>query len=246
MDIMGDIGRRPWPLPSKNWIMRQRWRNLLFSHWPIPPEILRRHIPSALEIDTYQGYAYLGVIVFVIEGIHPRGLSSISLTPVFPEVNLRTYVHYQGKPGVFFLSLDVEDWASYTIARRWYRLPYKKASILFQKDGETCICQSVRKGTIDPSISFGVKYEPTSELYFPKEGTLDYWLTERYCLFSTNNGSNIYSGEIHHQPWPLQKAEAEISKNTLFTPFKMEGVEGKPIYHFSKGLDTLFWNIKKM
>ncbi len=246
MDIMRDIGHRPWPLPSKNWIMRQRWRNLLFSHWPIPLETLRRHIPSELEIDTYQGRAYLGVIVFMIEGIHLRGLSSLSLTPVFSEVNLRTYVHYQGKPGVFFLSLDVGDWASYTIAKRWYRLPYKKALISFQKEGQSFACQSVRKGTIDPPISFGVKYAPASEVYVPKEGTLDHWLTERYCLFSTNNGSNIYCGEIHHRPWPLQKAKADISKNTLFTPFRMEGSEGKPICHFSKGLDTLFWNIKKI
>ena len=246
MNIMRDIAHRPWPLPSKNWIMRQSWRNFLFTHWPIPTEILRPHIPSALEIDTYNGSAWLGVVVFVMEGIYPRGLSSISLTPTFPEINVRTYVHYNGKPGIFFMSLDVGDWASYTIAKRWYRLPYKKADISFQKEGQTFYCQSVRKGKTNPPISFQVKYTPVSEVYFPKEGTLDHWLTERYCLFSTNNGINIFCGEIHHRPWPLQKVEAEISRNTLLTPFKIDGTEVQPIYHFSKGVDTFFWNIKKI
>ena len=160
MNIMRDIAHRPWPLPSKNWIMRQSWRNLLFTHWPIPTEILRPHIPSSLEIDTYNGSAWLGVVVFVMEGIYPRGLSSISLTPTFPEINVRTYVHYDGKPGIFFMSLDVGDWASYTIAKRWYRLPYQKASISFQKEGQTFHCQSVRKGKTNPPISFQVKYTP--------------------------------------------------------------------------------------
>ena len=216
MNIMRDIAHRPWPLPSKNWIMRQSWRNFLFIHWPIPAEILRPHIPSFLEIDTYNGSAWLGVVVFVMEGIYPRGLSSISLTPTFPEINVRTYVHYNGKPGIFFMSLDVGDWASCTIAKRWYRLPYKKADISSRKEGQTFHCQSVRKGTKNPPIPFQVKYTPLSEVYFPKEGTLDHWLTERYCLFSSNNGGNIFCGEIHHRPWPLQKVKAEIIRNTLF------------------------------
>jgi len=245
MNIMRDVAHRPWPLPLKNWIMRQSWRNSLFIHWPIPAEVLRPHIPSVLEIDTYNGSAWLGVVVFVMGGIYPRGLSSISLTPPFPEINVRTYVHYNGKPGIFFMSLDVGDWASCTIAKRWYRLPYKKADISSRKEGQTFYCQSVRKGTKNPLTSFQVKYTPLSEVYFPKDGTLDDWLTERYCLYSTNNGINIYCSEIHHRPWPLQKVEAEISRNTLLMPFKIDGTEVQPIYHFSKGVDTFFWNIKK-
>ena len=245
MNIMGDIAHRPWPLPSKNWIMRQSWRNFLFTHWPIPTEILRPHIPSTLEIDTYNGSAWLGVVVFVMEGIYPRGLSSISLTPAFPEINVRTYVHYDGKPGILFMSLDVGDWASYTIAKKWYRLPYKKSSISFQQEGQTFRCQSVRKGKTNPPISFQVKYTPVSEVYFPKEGTLDHWLTERYCLFSSDNGNVIFCGDIHHRPWPLQKASANISRNTLFSPFDLAVSGTKPVFHFSKGVDTLIWNIKK-
>ncbi|MGG1677746.1 YqjF family protein [Neobacillus sp. NRS-1170] len=245
MHIMNDIVHRPWPLPSKYWIMRQTWKNLLFLHWPISLEKLRPYVPSSLQIDTYNGSAWLGVILFVIEGIYPRGISSVSVTPKFPEINVRTYVQCDGKPGIYFLSIDVQNWASLNIAKRWYRLPYYSSEISFQKEGQSFQCQSVRKGNANTIISFKGKYFPVSEVYFPKEGTLDHWLTERYCLYSSTNGVNIYCGEIHHQPWPLQKAEIEIVNNTLFTPFHFDLSEVKPTAYFSEGVDSLIWNIKK-
>ncbi|MFE4708698.1 YqjF family protein [Peribacillus simplex] len=245
MNLLDDNAHRPWPIPSKKWIMRQPWRNLLFTHWPIPAETLRPHIPLHLEIDTFDGYAWLGVILFVMEGIYPRGLSSVSLTPKFSEINVRTYVQCDGKPGIFFMSLDVEDWASYIIAKKWFRLPYHSAQISLEKKGQTFHCQSIRKGKTNTPIRFNAKYAPIPEVYFPEKGTLDHWLTERYCLYSTDNGVNIYCGEIHHRPWPLQKVEAEICTNTLFTPFNFDLTEVKPLFHFSKGVDTLIWNIKK-
>lgn len=247
MEILRNIDHRPWPLPSKNWIMRQSWRNVLFVHYPVSSEYLRTYIPSSLEIDTYKGTAWLGMVAFMMEGIFPRGLSSISLTPSFSEINVRTYVHFNGKPGVYFLSLDVNDWASYTIARRWYRLPYQRTNISYQQEGETFYFESARKSTaVDSPISIQIKYTPLSEVYFPKEGTLDHWLTERYCLFSSNKKGNIFCGEIHHQPWPIQNVKAEINRNTLYTPFKKDNTNLQPLYHFSKGVDTLFWNIKRV
>ncbi|EKN71035.1 hypothetical protein BABA_02632 [Neobacillus bataviensis LMG 21833] len=246
MNILNDSGHRSWPLPSKYWIIRQSWRNLLFLHWPIPLEKLRPHIPSSLQIDTFNSYAWVGVILFVIEGIYPRGISSVSLTSKFPEVNVRTYVTYDGKPGIYFLSIDVENWASLRIAKRWYRLPYHSAQISFRKEGQAFHMHSIRKGNANTPISFKGKYVPVAKVYFPKEGTLDHWLTERYCLYSSNNGVNIYCGEINHRSWPLQNVETEIYHNTLFTPYQFELSDEKPIVHFSKGLDTIFWNIKKI
>ncbi|MBS4174515.1 DUF2071 domain-containing protein [Bacillus sp. FJAT-49736] len=246
MTLLNDIIHRPFPLPSKRWIMRQSWRNVLFLHWPIPPEKLRPHIPSILQIDTFNGSAWLGIILFVIEGIFPFGLSSVSLTPKFPEINVRTYVTYNGKPGIYFMSIDVENWASLKIAKRWYRLPYKSAQISLRKEKQTYSFQSIRKGNENPSISFKGEFGPVSEVYYAKEGTLDHWLTERYCLYSSNNVGNIYCGEIHHRPWPLQKAEIEMVRNTLFIPFNLDFPKVKPIAHFSTGVDSLMWNIKKL
>ncbi|MGG2091983.1 DUF2071 domain-containing protein [Bacillus sp. S13(2024)] len=246
MDLMSKINHRLWPLPSKKWIMRQTWKNVLFVHWPIPAEILQPYIPSSLKIDTFDGYAWIGVVIFVMDGIYHRRLPSVSLVSKFPEINVRTYVQYDGKPGVYFISLDVEDWASYTIARKWFRLPYYSAQISFQKEGQTFHCQSMRKEKTNTPITFNGKYVPLSEIYFAKKETLDYWLTERYCFYSTDNKSNIYCSEIHHLPWPLQKVETEIYMNTLFSPFHFDFTEIKPIYHFSKGVDSLIWNIKKI
>ncbi|QJX81113.1 YqjF family protein [Priestia megaterium] len=246
MNIMKDVIYRSYPLASKYWIMRQTWRNLLFLHWPIPLKKLRPYVPSSLQIDTFNGSAWIGVILFVLEGIYPRGISSISLTPKFPEINVRTYVKRDGKPGIYFMSIDVGNWASLNIAKRWYRLPYHSAQISFRKEGQTFYCQSTRKGNTNSPISFKGKYAPVSEVYFSKEGTLDHWLTERYCLYSSNNGANIYSGEILHQPWPLQKAEIEIFRNNLFIPFHFNLSEVEPIAHFSIGVDSLIFNIKKI
>lgn len=245
MNLLRDITHRPWPLPSKKWIMRQTWSNLLFLHWPIPAESLRPHIPAPLQIDTFNRSAWLGVVVFVMDGIYARGLPPVSLTPKFPEINVRTYVQYDGKPGVFFMSLDVDDWASFTIAKRWFHLPYHPAQLSFQTTGQTFHCESIRKGKTNDSIRFSGTYTPLSPVYLPEKETLDHWLTERYCLYSSDNGTDIYCGEIHHRPWPLQKAAADIYINTLFSPFDFDLSDIKPMAHFSKGVDTLIWNIQK-
>lgn len=245
MDMMKKQDHRSWPVPSKNWIMRQTWRNVFFAHWPVLPERLRPSIPSTLEIDTYQQMAWIGVVLFEIEGIYFRGLSPISVVHKFPEVNLRTYVQHKGKPGVFFLSLDVGNWASLVISKRWYHLPYRNAKISYRKEGSTFHCQSVRKGKSTIPITMKGSFTPNSESYYPEEGTIDHWLTERYCLYSLDRRGNIYCGDIHHKPWLLQKAQAVISDNTLPTPFGIDISEVEPILHFSKGMDTLFWNIKK-
>jgi uncharacterized protein YqjF (DUF2071 family) len=243
---MDEVTHRPWPIISQNWIIRQSWSNVLFIHWPISAELLRPHIPRSLEIDTFDGTAWMSVVVFVMEGIYLRGLSALSVTPKFAEINVRTYVHLDGKPGVYFMSLDVGDLASLMIAKRWYRLPYKAAQISFQKEGRTFLCQSLRKGKSNVPIGFHGNFIPLSGVYLSKKEMFDYWLTERYCFFSANKRGNIYGGEIHHQPWPLQKVEIEICRNSLFTPFQFDLSEEKTIAHFSKGLDTLFWNIKRL
>ena len=246
MDILKTQNHQYWPLPSKYWIMRQTWKNVLFAHFPISPERLRPHIPSTLEIDTYQDSAWLGVIIFVIEGIYFRGLSPISVVFKFPEVNLRTYVQHGGKRGVFFLSLDVGNWASLAISKGWYHLPYCSAEISYRKEGDTFHCHSLRKGKSDNPITFTGSFTPDLEVYFPEDGTIDHWLTERYCLYSQDNRGNLYCGDIHHKPWPLQKAEAIISTNTLPTPFGIDISKPEPTFYFSEGVDTLFWNIKKI
>lgn len=233
-------------MPSKKWIMRQSWKNLIFVHWPLNPERLRMHIPPSLQIDTFNGSAWLGIVVFEMGGIYPRGLSTLSITSAFPEINVRTYVRYNEKPGVYFLSLDVGDWASLTIAKRWLHLPYHPAKISIQKLKSTFHCSSIRQSSKHEPIIYEGIHTPISEIFFPQEGSLDHWLTERYCFFSTNKKARLYCCEIHHAPWPLQLGKTEVKQNTLFSPFHIDLTGTQPITHFSKGVDSLIWNIKNV
>lgn len=246
MKLMKDIAHRPWQLPSKHWIMRQTWSNLFFTHWPIAPEMIRPYIPQSLQIDTFNRYAWVGVVLFVMKGVYPRGLNCISLIRPFPEINVRTYVQFDGKPGIYFLSIDVGDWASCTIAKRWFRLPYFSSDVFFDRKDQNFYFQSNRKGIANTTIKFNGKYIPLPGVFYPQKGTLDHWLTERYCLYSKDQKGNLYCGEIHHRPWPLQNAESEIPTNSLLSPFNFDLTGVKPISHYSKGVDSFIWNIKKI
>lgn len=245
MHLLNNAAHRPWPVPSNNWIMRQKWRNFLFMHWPVNPELVSNLIPSPLRLDTFQGYAWLGYIAFLMDGIYPRALPKLPLTRRFPEINVRTYVQYDGKPGIFFLSIDVKNWASLKIARHWYHLPYHSSNVSIEHKGTTFSFQSIRNEN-NRHISFKALYKPISDVFSPEEGTLDHWLTERYCLYSRDKTSNIYCGEIHHLPWPLQKAEFEIQSNSLLSPFNINLRNTNPIAHYSGGVDALIWNIRKV
>lgn len=243
MDIYKEVEHRLLPLPRNNWIMRQAWRNTLFLHWPVQPEQLRPYIPSVLEIDTYDGSAWLGIVAFEMEGIYFRGLSFFSVVAPFSEVNVRTYVKHEGRPGVFFISLDVNDWASLLIAKRWYRLPYHSADIAIRRKGNAIFYDSVRRNL---PVRFDGICTPKENEFFPSNDTLDHFLTEKYCFYTTQNNKDIFHGDIHHQPWPLQRADVQIQRNTLFSPLNLDFSEEDPVVHFSKGVDSLMWNVKKL
>lgn len=246
MHLIKQIAHRPYPLTSKNWIMRQSWRDLLFIHWPVPLEEIRKHVPSSLHIDTFDGSAWLSIVIFEMKGIYIRGLPPFSILPPFPEINVRTYVHHNGKPGVYFMSLDVNDWMSYTVAKRWLHLPYQPANISIQKDENTYHYSSNRAKQSNSSITSMGSYTPSQKVFFPINGTLEHWLTERYCFFSESKKGVMYCCEIHHLPWPLQNAEFSIKKNTLIDPFQIDLASVGPISYFSNGVDSLIWNIQKL
>lgn len=134
----------------------------------------------------------------------------------------------------------------YTIAKRWLRLPYHPAHIAIQQKEQTYHFESNRKSNVNNLICCKGMYTPLRDVFVPEEGTLEYFLTERYCFFSTNNASNIYCLDIHHQPWQLQQAEIEIHFHSLFLTFHIDVSKASPICHFSIGTESLIWNIKKI
>jgi len=236
--------RRPWPIPIDPWVMRMRWRDLLFAHWKADASLLRRLIPSALELDLYDGCAYVGAIPFTMEDVSPRLVPPLPGLHAFPEINLRTYVKTGGKPGVWFFSLDAGQKLAVRVARRWFHLPYFDAKFQISHVGESVEYSSVRTHRSAPAAEFSATYRPAGPVYRSTQGALDFWLTERYCLYAADPAGHLYRGDINHEPWPLQPAEAEVHVNTLGDSLGIE-MKGPPAtVHFAKSLDVRAWLIE--
>lgn len=236
--IEGTVDHRPWPLPRIPWVMYQSWRDLLFAHWMVPPERLRPLVPRPLELDTYDGQAWIGITAFMIRDSRARGLPALPDLSDFPELNLRTYVRAGGKAGVHFFSLDAGSRAAVMGARTFYRLPYHTAEMaLDEVDGRIRFRSERSSG----EARFRASYEPIDHAIEAQPGTLEHFLTERYALFTVLRNGRVLKTEIHHRPWPLQPAEARIEENGLAAAENVPLPDVPPVLHFSRRLDTLIW-----
>ena len=240
-----NIAHRPWPHPEPPYDWRQSWLDLAFAHWRIDFDALRPLIPAALDIDTFDGEAWIGIVPFRMENVMRRGLPNLPGISAFPELNLRTYVTRNGKPGVWFFSLDASNALAVWAARRFFHLPYQNAKIDFAQTDDTYSFRSFRPNQ-PLAATFKARYRPTSPAYYSQAGTLEHWLTERYCLYAQSPDQILYCGEVHHDPWPLQAAEMEIQQNDLLTPHGLS-ISGPPeTLHFSKAIHVAVWNIEKV
>ncbi len=244
--FLAQTAHRPYPLPPGAWVMQQTWYNLLFAHWPVPVAALRERIPAGLEIDTFEGQAWLGVVPFGMSDVYPRYTFAVPGLSKFLELNVRTYVKVGGKPGVWFFSLDAANAIAVAIARGWYRLPYFNARMtMTETEGGWLNYHSVRTHRGAPPAEFKGRYRPVREVYDSTPGTLENWLTERYCLYTVAY-DEIYRGEIHHILWPLQKAEAEIEVNTMAAAHGLTLPDTQPLLHFVRKIETVEWAIGKI
>jgi uncharacterized protein len=242
--VLSDAGHRPWPIPGGTWLMGQTWVNLLFAHWRVPEEALRRVVPPQLPIDTRDGSAWIGVTPFYVRGLRLRGTLPAPLVSAFPELNVRTYVNVDDKPGIYFLSLDADSRAAVATARRAYRLPYFRSHIEVGQDKEGTIGYDLHRTSGDgPPAAFSARFGPQGGELPIREGSLERWLTERYCLYTLDDEGRPQRGDIHHPPWPLREAWAEIETNAMATPFGIE-LEGEPLLHFSSRQDVVIWPLK--
>ncbi|MFN7960699.1 MAG: DUF2071 domain-containing protein [Thermoanaerobaculia bacterium] len=231
-----ELSHRPWPVPERPWSWRQSWCDLLFAHWPLPVAALRPLVPPGLELQQFEGSAWIGVVPFRMEGVMRRPFPDLPWISAFPELNVRTYVEHQGRPGVWFLSLDATNPLAVWAARRYFHLPYHRAEMsLLEREGEI-LYRSQRQGA-----QFRARYRPTSEDYRAARGTLEHWLTERYCLYAQAPDGCLWRNEVHHIPWPLQRAEAEIEQNSMLECHGL-AVSGPPAWlHFSRRIDVVVW-----
>jgi uncharacterized protein YqjF (DUF2071 family) len=216
-----------------NWIMQQWWRDLLFAHWPLPAETMRGHLPPQIEPDLFDGVAWIGVVPFRMNGIRFRYLPPIPGTSAFLELNVRTYATIGGKAGVYFFSLDAANQLAVAAARRWFHLPYFRAAMRLDDDGTTVRYRSTRTHAGAPPAELEAEYRPTGPVYTSREGDLDWWLTERYCLYAVAPDGRVLRGDIEHPRWPLQPAECTIARNTL-SPVPLP--DRPPLLHFARAI----------
>lgn len=233
------IDHRPWPLPDGPWTSRQTWRDLLFAHWPVPASTLRPLVPPELEVQEFDGTSWIGVVPFRMTGVMIRSFPDVPWVCTFPELNVRLYVERDGRPGVWFLSLDASNLFAVLAARRFGHLPYYHARMRLHA-GHSVTLRSFRLST-PRDIEFRASYSPISDPFEAAPGSLEAWLTERYCMYAKSRAGILYRTEIHHCPWPLQRAEARIEQNDLGKPHGLSVFEGPPRVHFSRRLDVVFW-----
>jgi uncharacterized protein YqjF (DUF2071 family) len=220
--------------------MAQSWYDLLFAHWPVDAAMLRPHIPAKLEIDTFDGRAWLGIVPFSMTGVRLRWTPPLPWLSAFPELNVRTYVTAQRKPGVWFFSLDAASALAVAAARLSFHLPYFRARMKCREAG-WIEYQSHRSHKGAPQAEFQARYRGAGESFEPPRGTLAHFLTERYCLYSAVSPQRIYRGEIHHPPWRLQSGEALLTRNSMAEAASLRVPAELPLLHFAKRQDMVAW-----
>ena len=240
------IDHRLWKPPDRAWAGHMTWRSLLFAHWPVPASLLRRSVPDQFAIEEFDGSAWIAVAPFLMTGIRLRWMPGIPGLSRTLELNVRTYVRYGPDPGVYFFSLDAERWAAVIGARLTYHLPYFHARMGLSADGHHIQFESRRRHRGAPPADFKVRYRPTGEPYLSRPGSLEYWLTERYALFTTDQRGRVIRGDIHHAQWPLQRAEAEFELNTMTAPLGIEISRTQPLLHFARRLEVIVWPPKRV
>lgn len=228
---------RPWPMPQGAWVMYQRWERLLFAHWPVDANELSAHVPPPLVVDTHEGRAWLAVTPFDLAELRARGLPRLPGASSFPELNVRTYVRLGDKPGVLFFSLDAGSRLAVGAARTAYALPYHHAAMSIEQRGEWIHYRCER----DHDTVFDGRYRPVGTAFTPQPGTLEHFLTERYALYAAPRANVVHRGDIHHAPWLLRPAEAEIARNTMAEAAGIRLPDRAPLLHYAERQDVVIW-----
>src|SRR5262245_19789536 len=238
--ILDEVAHRPWTLPESPWVMTQTWNDVLFAHWRVDASTLRERVPASFELDLFDGEAWVAVVPFEMTNVGPRGVPSLPWVSEFPELNVRTYVKVADRPGVYFFSLDAGSAMAVRTARMLFNLPYFLATMnVTSRDG--VIDYQSRRESGDPRAELRATYQPAGEPFIPQPGSLEYFLTERYCLYHLDRRGVPYRLDIHHPPWKLQRAAAELARNTMAEASGVSLPSSSPLVHFVKRQDMVGW-----
>jgi uncharacterized protein YqjF (DUF2071 family) len=236
---------RTAPMPRRPWLVNMAWRDLLFAHWRLDPAAVRARVPQPLELETHDGAAWVGVIPFVMD----FAVRSVPVMLATPEINVRTYVRFGGIPGVYFFSLDLASVVGVLGARIGYGLPYWPAQMWARRVPLDDVGEEyeVRYGTarVANRADFWGCYRPIGPAFTAAPGTVEHFVTERYCLYNVERGK-VYRVPIHHLPWLLQPAEAEIVRNNMAAAAGITLPDSAPLLHFARELEVLAWTPERV
>jgi uncharacterized protein len=235
------IRQRPDSLP----IMHQSWQKLLFIHWELPPELLRPHIPDRLTLDTYDGKAWIAITPFLVTGARPVFLPPMPCLSTFKEINVRTYVHFNGVPGVWFFSLDASSVLAVLGATAGFSLPYHAARMELRERGKDIFYSSKRAEPRQQPVEFEANWRKGGLLGEAQVDSLEFFLVERYCLYALS-GKILYRARIHHKPWQLQDAELVTCRSTMIEGQGLPKPAGTPLLHYSERQDTSIWPLQRV
>ena len=244
--ILKEVAHRPWPMPAIPWIMTQTWLDVLFAHWAVEPGLMRARVPEELELDLFAGRAWLGIVPFRMSNVAPRALPALPKMSAFPEVNVRTYVRVGDKAGVFFFSLDATNPVAVGIAKTMFGLPYFVASMQVAAENGGIRYSSRRTAPRAPAAELVASYHPVGDVFQPSPGSLEHFLTERYCLYTVDDDRRTFSLEIHHPPWPLQPAEASFDVLRMTEQVGLSLPSTEPVLHYAKRQDVVAFPMRRV
>ena len=222
------------------WVMTQRWSDLLFLHYEVAPEKLRGLVPEALTLDTYEQSAWLSITPFWMNHLRPPGVPALPYVSHFAEVSVRTYVSHQGRPGVYFLSMDASHLSAVWGARIFYRLPYWHADMRVKGRGKATIEYRSKRSHGPKPAELRISYGPAGRAFRARTGSLEHFLAERYCFYSAHR-KRLYRADIHHLPWSLEPANTNLELNTMVQTLGLELPMTADLTHFSRALKVLVW-----
>jgi len=233
-------GRKP--------VMYQTWKELLFLHWEIAPEVIQKTLPEGLHVDTFEGKTYIGIVPFFMRNIRPAYLPAVPWISNFLETNVRTYVHDEnGNPGVWFYSLDANQGLAVWLARTFFKLPYFKAtmSAKWQKDKTALLYKTRRNGAKKGSF---FNYETEGNYREAVEGTLEFFLLERYLLFSWNaRKKQLMKGQVVHVPYQFTETKVDQWDDELLLLNQFKSTKRPPdIMQYAPGVDVDVYAIEKV
>lgn len=237
---LSETKHRPFPIPNIPWILTQVWNDMLFLHYQVSPALLRPYVPQELELDLFEGKPWISIIPFKVTKMRARGLPHFPYLHTYLELNVRTYVKYKGIPGIYFFSLDADKLLAVLGAQMGLGLPYKKAHMSFQQEGDQFYFSSERIAH-NKAYHFDVQYERQRILYEPEPDSLDFWLLERYSMYSFW-GDFIIRGDIHHDQWKVSMVHADILTNTMTDFLPERALQFVPSHmHYSRRKRFLFF-----